>query len=266
MPNIVIVGAQWGDEGKAKVIDYLTERADIIARYQGGANAGHTVVVGDDKYVFHLVPSGIVYPGKACLIGNGVVFDAEQFLNEIDDLCGKGIDIDNRLVLSDQAHLVLPFHKAQDNVSEATKGDGKIGTTGRGIGPAYADKAARRGLRLGQIRDWDEFVRAMRDVYTRKAELFRTYYRADIELDCEATIERYRAVRDRLLPLLGDTSRYVYDATSRGKSVLFEGAQGTFLDIDHGTYPFVTSSNTVAGSVCTGLVSARRWCTMSWVS
>jgi adenylosuccinate synthase len=253
MPNIAVVGAQWGDEGKAKVIDYLSSRADIVARFQGGANAGHTVVVGSTKFIFHLVPSGIMYPGKVCIVGNGVVFDAEQFLAEVDELTAQGIALDGRLLVSDQAHLVLPFHKTQDKASEVSKGSGRIGTTGRGIGPAYADKMARRGLRTGDLRDWDAFVKGLTGCFERKRALIQTYYNQPFDLSLDKVVEDYRAVRRRMLPMLANTSRYLFEAARAGKNVLFEGAQGTFLDIDHGTYPFVTSSNTIAGAVCTGL-------------
>ncbi len=253
MPNTVIVGAQWGDEGKAKVIDYLTSKADVIARFQGGANAGHTVVVDDSKYVFHLVPSGIIYPEKVCVIGNGVVFDAEQFLREVDEIAAQGISIEGRLFISDRAHLVLPYHKEQDKMSEADKGKGRIGTTGRGIGPAYSDKVSRRGIRAGEMRDWATFEERVRTLVTRKSSLMTDYYHSANELDPDQVLEQYRDIRERILPFLIDTSRYIFEAAREGRHILFEGAQGTFLDIDHGTYPFVTSSNTIAGSVCTGL-------------
>ena len=252
MSCTVVVGAQWGDEGKAKTIDYLSERADIIVRFQGGANAGHTVVVGSDTYVFHLVPSGIIYPGRTCLISNGVVLDAEQLLHEIDELSARGIDMAGRLFVSDRAHLALPYHRAQDLAAERDKGSKKIGTTGRGIGPAYADKSSRRGLRAGDLRDWDRFASRLAKAVERKGELIRAYYGADYALEPEAVVQSYQTVRERLLPMLTDTSQLLFDAIRAGKRVLFEGAQGTFLDIDHGTYPFVTSSNTIAGSVCVG--------------
>jgi adenylosuccinate synthase len=253
MPNTVIVGAQWGDEGKAKVIDYLTSKADIIARFQGGANAGHTVVVGESKYVFHLVPSGIIYPDKVCIIGNGVVFDAEQFLHEVDEIQARGISVDGRLFISDRAHLVLPYHKEHDKISEDGKGEARIGTTGRGIGPAYADKVSRRGIRAGDLRDWNAFAQNVRTLIERKSSLMDRYYGTRSELDTDQVIEQCRQIRERILPFLTDTSRYVCDSVRQGRQVLFEGAQGTFLDIDHGTYPFVTSSNTIAGAACTGL-------------
>ncbi|MBD3322813.1 MAG: adenylosuccinate synthase, partial [Chitinivibrionales bacterium] len=252
MANVIVVGTQWGDEGKAKVIDYLTERSDIIIRFQGGANAGHTVIAGGEKFIFHMVPSGIMYPGKTCIVGNGVVFDAEQFLCEVDELSDKNIDSDGRLFVSDKAHMVLPYHKLEDRASEALKEGGKIGTTCRGIGPAYADKAHRNGIRTGDLNDWDSFTRLLKENFEHKKKFFAAFYTTPFDLKLEETIEKYRLIRKRLLPFLADTTEYIFSATKQNKRLLFEGAQGTFLDIDHGTYPFVTSSNTIAGSACTG--------------
>ncbi|MCL2182606.1 MAG: adenylosuccinate synthase [Chitinispirillia bacterium] len=252
MPNAVIVGTQWGDEGKAKVIDYLTDKSDVIIRFQGGSNAGHTVIVGERKYVFHLVPSGVISAGKVCVVGNGVVVDAEQFLAEIDELAAGGVSVDGRLFVSDLAHLALPYHKALDLASESGLGAGKIGTTGRGIGPAYADKVSRAGVRAGDLCDWDVFAAKFRagfDAARRKTEAL---YGAKFDLDEGEIIEKYRMVRERMLPFIRDTAFYIFDAERAGKRLLFEGAQGTFLDIDHGTYPYVTSSNTVSGSACAG--------------
>ncbi|HMA64670.1 MAG: adenylosuccinate synthase [Fibrobacterota bacterium] len=252
MPNAVIVGSQWGDEGKAKVIDYLTERSDIIIRFQGGANAGHTVIVDGKKFVFHLVPSGLMYPGKVCIVGNGVVFDAEQFLHEVDELNDSGISVKDSLFVSNLAHLVLPYHKAQDNASEASMGKDKIGTTGRGIGPAYADKANRCGIRAGDLVDWDIFVSKFRQMFAAKKHLVEKLYNTEFTLSETDILETYKKVRERMLPFIIDTAMYLYTATQNKKRLLFEGAQGTFLDIDHGTYPFVTSSNTISGSACSG--------------
>ncbi|MDR3013140.1 MAG: adenylosuccinate synthase [Chitinispirillales bacterium] len=252
MPNSVIVGAQWGDEGKAKVIDYLTEGADLVIRFQGGSNAGHTVIVDGVKYVFHLVPSGIISPGKICIIGNGVVVDPEQLLKEIDELAVNGIDASGRLFVSNLAHLVLPYHKALDLAAESGLGAGKIGTTGRGIGPAYADKVSRLGLRMDDLYDWDVFCKKFMtgfDAAKRKIELL---YGGEFSLNADEILNRYGEMRENLLPFIEDTCRYIFKAERSGKKLLFEGAQGTFLDIDHGTYPFVTSSNTVAGSACIG--------------
>ncbi len=252
MPNAVIVGSQWGDEGKAKVIDYLTERSDIIIRFQGGANAGHTVIVDGKKFVFHLVPSGLMYPGKVCIVGNGVVFDAEQFLREVDELNESGISVKDSLFVSNLAHLVLPYHKAQDNACEASMGKGKIGTTGRGIGPAYADKANRCGIRAGDLVDWDIFVTKFKQMFAVKKQLVEKLYNTEFTLSEDEILDNYKKVRERMLPFIIDTATYLYTATQNKKHLLFEGAQGTFLDIDHGTYPFVTSSNTISGSACSG--------------
>jgi adenylosuccinate synthase len=246
------VGTQWGDEGKAKVIDYLTDKSDVIIRFQGGSNAGHTVIVGDRKYVFHLVPSGIISPGKVCIVGNGVVVDAEQLLTEVDELAACGISVDGRLFISDLAHLVLPYHKALDRACESDLGAGKIGTTGRGIGPAYADKVSRRGVRAGDLYEWDVFCEKFSAGFAMAKRKVEAFHNAEFDLDEEEILKRYKAIRERILPLIKDTCFYVFDAERKGKRLLFEGAQGTFLDIDHGTYPFVTSSNTVAGSACTG--------------
>jgi adenylosuccinate synthase len=252
MANAVIVGAQWGDEGKAKVIDYLTRQSDIIIRFQGGANAGHTVVVHGKKFIFHLVPSGIMTPSKSCVVGNGVVFDAQQFLQEVDELKSMGVSVENRLFVSDLAHLVLPYHKREDQLSEAIKGLGKIGTTGRGIGPTYADKASRCGIRVGDLVDWDRFQVLFKSYFARKEQAMRAIHGSALELDADAILAEYRGIRDRMLPFISDSSTYLFQAMREGKKLLFEGAQGTFLDIDHGTYPFVTSSNTIAGAACTG--------------
>jgi adenylosuccinate synthase len=251
MSNSIIVGTQWGDEGKAKVIDWLTLRSDVIIRYHGGANAGHTVIVGDEKFVFHLVPSGIMYPDKVCLVGNGVVLDIEQFLNEVDDLRRKNISVDGRLFISDLAHLVLPYHKVLDASSESRMGIKKIGTTGRGIGPAYADKVSRTGIRVGDLRNWDRFIAQMKIQFDLKKQIVELYHHP-FELKFEEIVEQYKSFQARIEPFIIDTSEYLFRAVRQGKKLLFEGAQGTFLDVDHGTYPFVTSSNTIAGSACTG--------------
>ena len=251
MPNAVIVGTQWGDEGKAKVIDYLSRTCDIVIRFHGGANAGHTVMADGRKFIFHLVPSGIMYPEKICVVSNGVVLDIEQFLKEIDELTEKQISVKGRLFVSDLAHLVLPYHKLQDTASESAMGSAKIGTTGRGIGPAYADKASRTGLRVGDLLEWDSFAEKFRKNCEAK-RLLLAANKQPFELDVDESLKQYRSMRDRILPFITDTSDLLYSAAQRGKSLLFEGAQGTFLDIDHGTYPFVTSSNTVSGAACTG--------------
>jgi len=253
MPNSVIIGAQWGDEGKAKVIDYLTEDADLIIRYQGGANAGHTVVVDGKKFVFHMVPSGIMYEDKVCLITNGVVFDAEQFLIEVEELKERGFNVNNRLFISSLAHMVLPYHKIVDRAREESRSKGKkIGTTGRGIGPAYSDKATRCGVRLGDLLNWDQFVEKATANYEEKKRLVEVFYNSTFDLDLDEMLAEYKKIADTLSPLIIDTAHYIFEAKQAGKTLLFEGAQGTFLDIDHGTYPFVTSSNTIIGSVSSG--------------
>ncbi len=252
MPNAVVVGAQWGDEGKAKVVDYLTQRSDMIVRFQGGANAGHTVIADGQKFVFHLVPSGIMFPDKKCIIGNGVVLDANQFLAEVEELEQRGISVTGRVFVSDSAHMVLPFHKAIEAASEKEMGEGKIGTTKRGIGPAYSDKVSRTGIRTGDLRDWSLFSDKLAACYEWKKTIVEKAYGATFEPDLTEVLDEYRRIREKLLPFIEDTSHTVYEALKRGDSLLFEGAQGTFLDIDHGTYPFVTSSNTIAGSACAG--------------
>ncbi|MBN1757556.1 MAG: adenylosuccinate synthase [Chitinispirillaceae bacterium] len=252
MPNAVIVGTQWGDEGKAKVIDYLTERSDLVIRFQGGANAGHTVIADGRKFIFHLVPSGIMYPDKVCIVGNGVVFDAEQFLREVDELAEYGIGVNGRLFVSGLAHLVLPYHKIIDGARETSMGKGKIGTTGRGIGPAYADKINRTGLRVGDLCNWDNFVTGMKEGFELHRTIVTTVFKADFPLSFDGLVEQYRSIRERMLPFISDTAALLFTAQRENKQLLFEGAQGTFLDIDHGTYPFVTSSNTISGCACTG--------------
>lgn len=253
MPNSVIIGAQWGDEGKAKVIDYLTEKADLIIRYQGGANAGHTVVVNGEKFVFHMVPSGIMYEDKVCLITNGVVFDAEQFLIEVEELKERGFKVDNRLFISDLAHMAMPYHKLVDRAREESRSKGKkIGTTGRGIGPAYSDKATRCGIRLGDLLRWDKFVEKATANYEEKKRLVEEFYQGTFDLDLDEMLATYKKIADTLAPMIIDTAHYIFEAKQANKTLIFEGAQGTFLDIDHGTYPFVTSSNTVIGSVSSG--------------
>ncbi|MDO5576135.1 MAG: adenylosuccinate synthetase, partial [Fibrobacter sp.] len=252
MSNTVIVGSQWGDEGKAKVIDYLAKSSDIIVRFHGGANAGHTVIVDGKKFVFHMVPSGIMYKDKICVISNGVVFDAEQFLKEVDELAKQGVSIDGRVYISETAHLVLPYHKAQDNASEKAMGDGKIGTTGKGIGPAYADKTARNGIRVADLVDWDVFVKKFTMYLEQKKTLIKSVYKSELAINKDEVISQYESMRARLLPYITDTAYYLFNESRKGKSLLFEGAQGTFLDIDHGTYPFVTSSSTVSGCASSG--------------
>jgi len=245
---VVVVGAQWGDEGKGKIVDVIAERADVVVRYQGGANAGHTVDTGAGEFVLHQIPSGILHARARCLIGNGVVLDPETLFGEIEALTARGIALEGRLVISERAHLVLPYHKLLDQAREQTE---KIGTTGRGIGPAYEDKAGRRGLRVGDLHN---LTRARQVVRTRVQDVNETLER--MGAPARASREEHDALLERLaprlLPLAADTGRLVHDALARGKAVLLEGAQGSQLDVDHGTYPFVTSSNTTAGGAAVG--------------
>jgi len=252
MPVVLVIGAQWGDEGKGKVVDLLTEHADIVARYQGGNNAGHTVVVDGHKTILHLVPSGVLHPGKVCVIGNGVVIDPAVLITEIDELRQRGfLAQDELLKISDRAHLIMPYHRAIDLARERLRGEGRIGTTGRGIGPTYEDKMARIGIRFADFCDEAVFA----DVLQRIIEEKNSYLRAMLQekaLDFAAILAEYAAFRDRLARYVTDTSVYLNEALAQSKRVLLEGAQGTLLDVDHGTYPYVTSSNTVAGGACSG--------------
>jgi adenylosuccinate synthase len=248
MPSQSVFGAQWGDEGKGKIIDLLAREADLVVRYQGGANAGHTVVVGSEKYVLHLIPSGILHRGKVNVIGNGVAVDPLVLLEEIEGLRARGVAVGpENLRLSSCAHLIFDFHRKIDLLSERWKGVGRLGTTGRGIGPAYADKAARTGIRVQDLLDPEHFrARLTASLVEKNAWIERVH--GEEPFDLEATSERYAALGERLLPFVGDTGHEVRAAYAAGKRILFEGAQGAMLDLDHGTYPFVTSSNTgVAG-------------------
>jgi adenylosuccinate synthase len=245
---LVVVGAQWGDEGKGKLVDVLAERADLVVRYQGGANAGHTVVIGDTQFVLRQIPSGILHAGVVCVVGNGVVLEPETFFGELDQLAERGIDTSGRIFVSDRAHLVLPYHKLLDAASEKSQ---KLGTTGRGIGPAYEDKYGRRGIRVADLRHL-ECARALLadrvDRANRLLEMMGASDRASFDLHA-ALLER---LAPRLLPLAADAGLQVHRAVREGKRVLLEGAQGALLDVDHGTYPFVTSSNTTAGGAAVG--------------
>lgn len=251
MSNIVIVGTQWGDEGKGKIVDLLAEFADMVVRFQGGNNAGHTMVVNDEKVICHLIPSGILQ-GKTCMIGNGVVVDPEVLISEIDYLTGKGFNIGpNMLKISDKAHLIMPYHKEIDKAREARKGDKKIGTTGRGIGPAYEDKSTRRGIRVIDLLDIDVLTEKVNAILKEKNFYLKEYLGAT-PLIADDIIRRYTAYAKQLAPYIVNVSVEVGRSIENGKQILFEGAQGTHLDIDHGTYPYVTSSNTVSGNACCG--------------
>ena len=246
--NLAVLGAQWGDEGKGKIVDLLTPNFSIVARYQGGHNAGHTVYVDGTKFVLRLIPSGILHPGVTCIIGNGVVVDLEALFAEVDELDRHGVDVGPRLVVSDKAHLILPYHRDLDLLSEARRGERKIGTTSRGIGPAYEDKIARRGIRVGDLADAKGLEQNVRDNVTARNRLVH-----DSTMDWRQVVDELMEHAKRLQPLVRDVSLFLDGAMRSGKAVLFEGAQGTLLDIDHGTYPYVTSSNASVGGVCTGL-------------
>jgi adenylosuccinate synthase len=251
MANVVIVGAQWGDEGKGKIIDFLTETSDIVVRAQGGNNAGHTVIVDGEKHVLHLIPSGILWPDKMCVIGNGVVMDPVSLMAEIDGLRGRGraITPDN-LLLSNRAHLALPTHRALDRFREARLGAGKLGTTGRGIGPAYADKAHRGGLRLADLMVPKDFAAKLEPKVAETNELLATVGLDPLHFG--DVRDELLAAGEKLAPHVTDTAVFIHRQLKAGKSLLFEGAQGSHLDVDFGTYPFVTSSSTIAGGACTG--------------
>src|ERR671915_904839 len=250
MPGLVIVGAQWGDEGKGKVTDLLAERADLVVRFQGGNNAGHTIVRGAEVFKFHLIPSGILYPGKVCAIGNGVVVDPGVLSEEIDALRRRGVDISG-LRISANAHLIMPYHKLLDHAGEAKLGELQIGTTRRGIGPCYADKAARLGIRMQDLLDEKILKQKIYAAMEPKRLMLRPFAK-DPALDLHAMTEEYRTFGHRLEPYIADTPPIAWRVLDGGGTVVFEGAQGTMLDIDHGTYPFVTSSNPVAGAACVG--------------
>jgi adenylosuccinate synthase len=251
--NIAVLGAQWGDEGKGKIVDLLTPNFSIVARYQGGHNAGHTVYAGGRKFVLRLLPSGILHPGVTCVIGNGVVIDPQALFAEIDELEGAGIAVGDRLVISDKAHLILPYHRELDLLSEARRGERKIGTTSRGIGPAYEDKIARRGVRVGDLANPDSLAEAVRHNVDARNRLIK-----ESTMDSSQVVDELRKAWARMGRWVNDVSVFLARAKAQGKSIMFEGAQGTLLDIDHGTYPYVTSSNATIGGVCTGLgVGAR---------
>ena len=249
--SLVIVGAQWGDEGKGKIVDILTESADVVVRFQGGNNAGHTVIVGEEKFIFHLLPSGILHKGKACVIGSGVVLDPEVLIKEIEVLKAKGIFRPEDLLISKDAHLIMPYHKRLDVARERLRGEKKIGTTGRGIGPAYEDKVARCGIKCGDLLNEEIFRVKLKANLVEKNHFFKTILHED-GFEVHELYHTYMSYAEVISRHIKDTSRFLFTAMSEGKKVLFEGAQGTLLDIDNGTYPYVTSSNTVAGGAATG--------------
>ena len=250
MANTILVGAQWGDEGKGKIIDVLTEQADVVVRSQGGANAGHTVRVGAKEYILHLIPSGILRRGKVCLIGNGVVINPTSLVGELDGLKQKKVNVKGRLYISDKAHLVMPYHCELEACAERIKGKNKIGTTLRGIGPAYGDKISRTGLRMADLVDTKNLESLLRTRVREANRLIKAFGGKTVSF--KAVYEEYSKAARRLKPFVANTTKMLHDALAAKKEVLFEGAQGTYLDIDQGTYPFVTSSNTTSGGACTG--------------
>ncbi|HWV94889.1 MAG TPA: adenylosuccinate synthase [Vicinamibacterales bacterium] len=252
--NIAVLGAQWGDEGKGKIVDMLTPHFAAVARYQGGHNAGHTVYVKGKKFVLHLIPSGILHPGVMCVIGNGVVIDPQALFVEIDELARNGIGVEGRLLVSEKAHIILPYHRELDVLSEARRGERKIGTTSRGIGPAYEDKIGRRGIRVCDLLgDRDALAEEVRENVSARNRIIK-----ESTLDWKPVFDQVVAAGERMRPWVTDVSLALHRLMAEGKNVMFEGAQATLLDIDHGTYPFVTSSNASVGGVCTGLGVAPR--------
>ncbi len=252
MPNVVVVGLQWGDEGKGKIVDVLSEKADVVARYQGGHNAGHTVVINSEKFVLHLIPSGILYKGKTCLIGNGVVVEPAALIEEMDGLEQRGVPIRGNLFLSKNAHIIMPYHMALDRESEKLRGAKSIGTTGRGIGPAYCDKTGRSGIRVADLLQPDVFKEKLTANLVHINFLLEHLYNAPV-FNVEDIFHEYMGYAEKLSEYIADTDIIVNNTIAEKGNVLFEGAQGTLLDIDHGTYPYVTSSNAIAGGACTGL-------------
>ena len=251
MSNLIVLGAQWGDEGKGKMVDLFSEKFDYVVRYQGGHNAGHTVFIGAQKYVLKLIPSGILRPGKMAVIGNGVVIDPSALMDEIDSLQSAGIDVTSQLAISNRAQVIFPFHRLVEKISEASKDKARvaIGTTARGIGPAYEDKAGRRGIRIADLLEKDAFPALYQRLRQDKQRVAQAF---GVEGVDEDALEKFRQLAERLRPMVRDTAALLHQQIRAGKRILLEGAQGTMLDIDHGTYPFVTSSSTTAGGACTG--------------
>jgi len=249
--NVVVIGTQWGDEGKGKIVDWLTDRAQGVVRFQGGHNAGHTLVIAGKKTVLHLIPSGILRGSVQCYIGNGVVLSPQALVQEMDELEAAGVEVAGRLRLSEACPLILPYHGALDLAREAAKGEQKIGTTGRGIGPAYEDKVARRAIRLQDLFKPVRFADKLQELLDFHNFVLVNFYKQP-KIDFKKTLDETLALAPRLLPLVADVPRALYDANRAGRNLLFEGAQGSLLDIDHGTYPYVTSSNCVAGAAAAG--------------
>jgi adenylosuccinate synthase len=251
MKNVVVIGTQWGDEGKGKIVDWLTDHAQGVVRFQGGHNAGHTLVINGKKTVLHLIPSGILRAGVRCYIGNGVVVSPEALIEEVDMLEASGIDVSGRLIISEACPLIMPHHIALDQAREVAKGASKIGTTGRGIGPTYEDKVARRALRVQDLLHRERFAAKLAEILDYHNFVLQHYFKAE-PVDFNQSLDRAMELAERIKPMIGDVPRMLFDANTRGENLLFEGAQGTLLDIDHGTYPFVTSSNCTAGGASTG--------------
>ena len=256
MSTVVVTGTQWGDEGKGKIVDYLAQQADTVVRYQGGSNAGHTVVVDGEAYKLRLMPSGILYKGAHCIVGNGVVFDPKIFLEEMDGLAARGIDLSG-IRISNRAHVVLPYHSIMDGIGDEKRGKNKIGTTKRGIGPCYMDKANRIGIRVCDFIDPDEFARRLKEVLAIKNKELKLLYDHE-PLDYDAVLKEYLGYADRLRPYVCDTIALLHDEIKQGRKILFEGAQATMLDIDYGTYPYVTASHPISGGVPVGAGVAPR--------
>ncbi len=250
MVNKIVVGAQWGDEGKGKITDMMAEDADVVVRFGGGNNAGHTVIVGQEKYELHQIPSGILYPEKKCVLGNGVVIDPEEMVEEMEGLKRRGINLDN-LFISEFAHIIMPYHRLLDKLEEERKGKGKIGTTGKGIGPAYTDKVARRGIRVIDLLDLDKLKEKLTKVMDYQNTVLEKVYNSK-PLPIEDIIEELKPYIEKMRPMVTDCALLLEKARQNGENIFFEGAQGTLLDIDYGSYPYVTSSNPTAGGVCTG--------------
>ncbi|RLA06578.1 MAG: adenylosuccinate synthase [Gammaproteobacteria bacterium] len=249
--NIVVLGTQWGDEGKGKIVDLLTEKLDVVVRFQGGHNAGHTLIIGDEKTVLHLIPSGILRDNVQCLIGNGVVLSPHALIKEIKELAERNIDVENRLKISDACALILPYHIALDKAREIKRGNKAIGTTGRGIGPAYEDKISRRGIKVSDLQDEQHLLEKLKNVMEYHNFSLKNYYKQK-ECDYNQVLDELLQHKKIIAPMIADVPQILFDAKNSGKNIMFEGAQGTLLDIDHGTYPYVTSSNTTAGGACTG--------------